>query len=79
MNLDLGNSELDQINLNIAAPFSETKTCHRKRSNVCNQCEFVSSNAHSLRMRLEIHSGDGANKCNQCDYASSQAGTLRRH
>ena len=45
----------------------------------CNQCEYTSSKADTLRGHLKKHSGEKANKCNQCDYVSSQVGNLRRH
>ena len=50
-----------------------------KKSNKCNQCNFASSRAQSLKRHLKTHSGEKSNKCNQCDYASSQAGNLMRH
>ena len=49
------------------------------KSHKCNQCNFASSRAGSLRRHLKMHSGEKSNKCNQCDYASSCAGHLRRH
>ena len=45
----------------------------------CNQCDYDSSHAFTLRTHLKTHRGEKSNKCNQCDYASSQAGSLRRH
>ena len=50
-----------------------------KKSNKCNQCEYASSRADSLRTHVKIHSGEKSNKCNQCDYASSDVGHLKRH
>ena len=54
------------------------KTNKAMRSNKCNQCDFVSSQAGPLRTHLKTH-GEKQNKCNQCDYASSQASNLRTH
>ena len=54
-----------------------TKT--KKMSQKCNQCNFASSWASSLRDHLKTHSGEKPNKCNQCNYASIQAVGLRRH
>ena len=60
--------------------FEETfETQNGEKSNMCNQCDYASSQAGNLRTHLKTHSGEKSNKCNQCDYASSQAGTLRTH
>ena len=50
-----------------------------EKTNKCNQCDFVSSQASNLRRHLKTHSGEKSNKCNQCDYASSYASHLRTH
>ena len=44
----------------------------------CNQCDFVSSWAESLKTHLKIHS-EYSNECNECDHAISEGGILRRH
>ena len=49
------------------------------KSNKCNQCDYASSHAGTLRQHLKMHSGEKSNKCNQCDFASSKAGNLRIH
>ena len=49
------------------------------KSNKCNQCDYASSRADSLRQHLKTHSGEKSNKCNQCDYASSRADHTRTH
>ena len=45
----------------------------------CNQCNYVSSRADTLRRHLKIHSGEKSNKCKQCDYPSSYAHHLKTH
>ena len=45
----------------------------------CNQCEYASSHADSLRTHLKTHSGERPWKCSQCDFASSYSHHLRLH
>ena len=45
----------------------------------CNQCNYASSHADSLKNHLKMHSGEKSNKCKQCDYASSQASNMKTH
>ena len=52
---------------------------HREKSNKCNQCDFASSRADTLRVHLKMHSGEKSNKCNKCDYASYDPSNLRKH
>ena len=52
---------------------------NKENSHKCNQCEYASSYASSLRTHLKMHSGEKSNKCNQCDYVSFEASNLRRH
>ena len=64
--------------------FGEARGILRKadsgeKPNKCNQCDYASSRADTLRAHLKTHSGEKSNKCNQCDYASSEAGNLRSH
>ena len=61
------------------SPFSHLKTHSGEKSNKCNQCDYASSRADSLRAHLKMHSGDKSNKCNQCDFASSYTSALRTH
>ena len=42
-----------------------------KKSNKCNQCDFLCSHAGNLKRNMKTHSGEKSDKCNQCDYASS--------
>ena len=49
------------------------------KSKKCNQCDFASSRADTLRTHLKTHSGEKPNKCNQCDYATSQTSHLKTH
>ena len=58
---------------------SEAECGQGKSSKKCNQCDYATSYASSLRTHLKTHSGEKSNKCNQCDYASSQAGNLKKH
>ena len=55
--------------------FEET----RKKSNKCDQCDYISCYASHLRTHLKTHSGKKSYKCNQCEYASSRADSLRTH
>ena len=43
------------------------KTHSGENSNKCNQCDFASIQAVSLRKHLKTHSGEKSNKCNQYD------------
>ena len=45
---------------------SKRKTGGRGKSNKCNQCDYASSHAFSLRTQFKTHSGEKTNKCNQC-------------
>ena len=63
-----------------------SKTDHGEKSkrysgadNKCNQCEYSSAHAGSLRTHLKTHSGEKPNKCNQCEYAAAHAVSLRTH
>ena len=49
------------------------------KSNKCNQCDFASSQAGNLRIRLKMHSGENPIKCVCCNQASSRADILRAH
>ena len=55
------------------------ETVNKEKSHKCNQCEYASSNASSLKTHLKMHSGEKSNKCNQCNYASSHASALKTH
>ena len=37
------------------------KTNRREKPNKCNQCDYASSRADSLRRRLKMHSGEKSN------------------
>ena len=52
---------------------------HVQKPNKCNQCDYASSDASTLRGHLKTHSGEKQNKCNHCEYASSRVSSLRRH
>ena len=64
--------------VNVDIPLRYTNN-EGEKSNKCNQCDFASAQAGTLRTHLKTHSGEKSNKCNQCDFASSQAGHLRGH
>ena len=64
----------------LCKPFEGTfKKASGEKLNKCNQCEYASSQADSLRSHLKTHSGEKSNKCNQCDFASSRPDHLRQH
>ena len=50
-----------------------------EKSNKCNQCDFASYRARSLRAHLWTHSGKMLNKCSQCYYASIDSSSFRKH
>ena len=66
-------------NCTLLISVTHLKTHSGEKLNKCNQCDFASSEAGSLRRHLKTHSGEKLNKCNQCDYASSWAGALGTH
>ena len=76
MDQNLGQHKSSKSKANLKIPITEIK--NGEKSNKCNQCDFASSSASSLRNHLKIHSGEKSNKCTQCDYASTQAGNLWR-
>ena len=47
--------------------------------NKCNQCDYASTQAVTLKAHLKTHSGEGLISCNQCNYVSTRASDLRRH
>ena len=49
-----------------------------EKSNKCEQCDFASFDAGSLRRYLKIHSGK-ISKCNLCEFASKKASYLRAY
>ena len=44
---------------------SQIKLPTGEKSNKCNQCDYASSRADSLRAHLKTHSGKKSNKCSQ--------------
>ena len=73
------NLEQQSFGINTANQVPIRDTDGREKSNKCNQCDYASSRADSLRTHFKIHSGEKSNKCSQCHYASSDVGNLRRH
>ena len=49
------------------------------KSHSCNQCQYSSTRAYSLKVHMRKHSGEKPFKCNQCDYPCTSAGSLKRH
>ena len=52
---------------------------NEEKSKKCNQCDYATSRAASLRTHLKTHSGEKSNKCSECDYASFRAHHVRSH
>ena len=55
------------------------KASSRDKVKKCNQCNYASTNASTLKDHIKTHTGAKPNKCQQCDYASSQISHLRTH
>ena len=55
------------------------RRCTGEKSQKCNQCDFESAWAGTLKRHLKIHSGERSFKCNQCDFAIVHTADLRRH
>ena len=54
--------------------FADTFKKHiGEKSNKCNQCDYASYHAGSLREHLKMHSGEKSHKCNQCNFAFTAA------
>ena len=49
----------------------------REKPNICNQCDYASTDAETLRRHLKTHSGERSNNCSQCDFASSRVAYLK--
>ena len=45
----------------------------------CNQCDFTSNGANTLKAHLKSHIGEKSYKCNHCDVAYFWQSGLRRH
>ena len=58
-------------------PFGVTIT--GEKSNKCNQCDYASSRADSLRSHLKKNIGEKSNKWNLCGYATVYVSNLRDH
>ena len=57
---------------------------HMKRkggenTNKCDQCDYSSYEACTLKVHMKMHSKEKSNKCSQWEYASSWASALRTH
>ena len=75
MEQNLQNYDLDLKDANVKIKI----TSNVIKSNKCNQCDYASSRASSLRTHLKTHSGEKQNKCNQCDFASAHVSYLKTH
>ena len=78
MDQNLIDDDLIESGVSEDIPLRNTNN-EREKSKKCNQCDYASSEAGTLRTHLKTHSGENTNECDQCDYASSRAGHLRIH
>ena len=70
------------LNVEKHCPFQEVSMRainNGEKSKKCNQCDYTSSWAASLRTHLKTHSGEKTNKCSQCEFASFRPDYLRSH
>ena len=74
MNCSFGSVEQKELRKHIRTHAVESPKIYK-----CNQCDYASDSASSVKSHLKIHTGDKSHKCNQCDYASYQASVLRTH
>ena len=50
-----------------------------EKSHKCNQCEYASYHAQSLKVHNVTHSGEKPYKCGQCEYTTSLLTSTRMH
>ena len=63
-------------------PSKTVKGHHEKEreiTNKCNQCNFATVWANSLKRHLKTHLKEKSYKCNQCNFASVRVDNLRTH
>ena len=63
MERNVENFELLKDNVTMKGTMGVTKTGQGKKSNKCNRCDYVSSEAGDLRTHLKTHSGEMSKKC----------------
>ena len=79
MNCTFGTSEKKRFKEHAIQHTFSTENRSGEKPNKCNQCDYASSRADTLKIHLKIHTVEKSNKCNQCDFASHYASSLEIH
>lgn len=51
----------------------------RARPYACQECNYTTAVASSLRLHLRLHTGEKPFKCEECGYSTADHNTLRKH